>query len=552
MPRKRKRKYQVAVLDFETDPFKYGRIPEPFCVEFYTPDNVAVFWGDDCVEQLIEFLSEQEEQYLIYAHNGGKFDFHFLHKNIDNPALIIKNRIVEAKLLDHKIRDSFAILPFPLRDYDKLEFDYDKMERHCRERYKDEILEYLHYDCLKLYELVDAFVTRFGPMLTIGATAMKEIQKIHPFQKMGSKHDAAFRPFFYGGRVQCFKGGILPGPWKVYDVNSMYPSVMRNYQHPVNGSFDICQSIPDNFDKPFFAKVIGTNRNAMPSRNDNGTLIFNKKHGEFNICSHELKVALEYGLFDIHEVITCYAAQETINFKEWVDEFYNLKENCKRAGDKIGETQNKYVLNSGYGRFAINPENFEDWIIHRDFGNEEELEDEGYRQQVDYPDIELWSKKADISESQYCDVAIAASITSAARSVLLEGLQKSINPIYCDTDCIICDDFNGDIDPYRLGAWDFEKDAANIVIAGKKLYCLYNDEHIAINGPNPGKDPHFKLSSKGGTLTLNELRRIAAGETVNYENDAPTFSLKNPPTFISRNFRNTVDLGENEEYDEFV
>ena len=540
----RKKKYKIAVMDSETDPFLFGRVPEPFCMEFYNGKEMQQFWGDDCADQLLDWLEEQEEQYLIYAHNGGKFDFHFLHKAIDNPALIIKSRIVEAKLGKHKVRDSYAILPIPLRDYAKEEFNYDKMEREVREKNKDEILAYLHSDCVYLFELVSAFINRFGPKMTIGGTAIKELEKLHPFRKNGSRHDKVCRPFYYGGRVQCFEGGELTGPWKLIDVNSMYPTVMKNFKHPINGGFDIRETMPDNFNDTFFMRFYGKNRGALPSRDKDNNLVFDLKEGWFNACSHEIKVALKYDLIDIEKIDVCYVAQEQISFGAYVDKFYKEKADCKENGDKRGELFAKLLLNSAYGRTGINPENFEDWIIHRDFGNDDELEINGYKKQVDYDDLELWAKPADILESHYCDVAIAASITSAARSVLLEGLQQSIKPVYCDTDSIICADFNGKMDKLKLGAWDLELEAEKCAIAGKKMYCLFDEKHIKLNGPCADQEKRFKLSSKGGTLKLNDIIALCRGQTIEYANPAPTFSLKKAPSFVLRNFRQTVDKGE--------
>jgi hypothetical protein len=540
---RRKGKYTVAVIDFETDPFLFGRIPQPFCLEFHTKEKTMAWWGkpQEIVEAFIEFLEEENasgKHYLIYAHNGGKFDFHFLHGYIDNPALIIKNRIVEAFIRGHKIRDSFAILPFPLKAYDKIEFDYEKMEADVREQHKDEILEYLHYDCLKLYELVSAFVERFGPRLTIGGTAMKEIQKFHEYNKQGSRHDESFRPFYFGGRVQCFQAGILKGPWKLYDVNSMYPSVMRNQRHPINGTFDIMRGeMPDNFEQPFFIHFTGKNWGALPSKDEEGGLIFTKTHGDFYACSHELEIALKYKLIEIDEIHICYVAQTSISFKEFVDYFFEEKANAKASGDAITELFAKYILNSGYGRFGINPANFEDWVIHRDFGNEDELEADGYSQKVDYDEIELWSRPTEVREDQFCDVSVAASITSAARAILLEGLQNAEEPIYCDTDSIMCREFRGDIDRFRLGAWDLEKTADFAAIAGKKLYALYNKDGSKV-----------KLSSKGGTLNVDQIRAICRGEIVTYNNMAPSFSLRRAPdpvkSFVTRRFSQTAQTAQ--------
>lgn len=569
--RKRQAKRKIAVIDFETDPFKYGRVPEPFCCEFYTDNITEQFWGEDCTEQLIRFLQAQEEPYLIYAHNGGKFDFHFLLPYVENPALIIKTRIVECRLFKHTLRDSFAILPVPLRDYEKMEFEYWKMERPVREKHKAHILEYLHSDCVNLYNLVFAFIERFGPRMTIGGTAMREIRKLHSFNNSGIKHDNLFRKFYYGGRVQCFNSGILPGPWKLFDVNSMYPAAMRNKKHPINGRFDLSDKMPSNFDMPFFVSFWGTNTNALPSvteSEDGEKLVFTKTEGLFHACSHELEIALEHELVKIDRIEEVLISTDAISFEAFVDKYFAEKTECKAAKDKTGELFAKLLLNSGYGRFGINPENFADWVIHRDFGNEDELEAQGYTKAADFDCIELWSRPTEVKDDDYCDVAVAASITSAARSTLLAGLQNAIEPIYCDTDSIICRDFTGDIDKYRLGAWDLEKESEYAAIAGKKMYALYAPSDLPkFNGIGkthtsllcskcklPFSDPHkhkahkvncgVKLSSKGGQLSLPDIIAICEGSSVSFENDAPTFSLKKPPTFVRREFRKTVDNAE--------
>lgn len=528
MSRRKTKLPKIAVIDFETDPFLFNRVPEPFCVEFHSDDRTEVFWGPNCGADLCVFLKSLDEPYLIYAHNGGKFDFHFLHSELDNPALIIKSRIVQCKLYHHTLRDSFAILPMPLRDYEKLEFDYALMEEDVRERHKASILEYLHVDCLSLYALVVAFCDRFGRQMTVGGTAMRELKKVHPFENQGSANDKTFRPYYFGGRVECWRSGILPGPWKLVDRNSMYASAMAERYHPINGHYDISATIPEGFERPFFVCFTGTNRNALPSRGDEGDLRFDIEHGTFWTTNHELEVALKYNLVTIEEVHQCYVACEWVKFDKFVYEHAALKEEAKRAGDLINYLFEKFMLNSAYGRAGINPENFEDWHIHRAFGDEQELRDQGYDQKADYGDIELWAKPAKVKERQYCDVAIAASITSAARANLLEAIQLAEDPIYCDTDSIICREFHGEMDKYRLGAWDVEKVADTVAIAGRKLYAMYSGDKL------------HKLSSKGGTLSLNEIQRICQGETVTYFNKAPTFSLRNEPRFVTRRFRATT------------
>jgi hypothetical protein len=531
------KKYRIAVVDTETDPFKFGRVPKPFVIEFYTDNQYEVFWGDDCVERFMLWLEIQSDQYIIYAHNGGKFDFHFFYEWIDNPVKIINGRIVAAKLFTNQIRDSLAIIPIALKNYNKTEIDYDKMERDKRENHKQEILNYLHDDCVYLYEIVCAFIERFGLQLTVGKTAMTEIQKLHDFVIMGEYQDEIYREYYYGGRVQCFQTGILKGPWKVIDVNSMYPTAMRNYDHPVNGQFDICEKLPKDFSKPYFAHFKANSKGALPVKMPDGSLGFPHGVYEFKACSHEIRVAMECGLLDILEVYEVHIACQTIRFDTFVDKFYDEKSLAKKNGDKVGELFAKFMLNSGYGKFGQNPDNFKDWKIVRDYGNDEALSEKGFELYQDFSAFELWGKPTMIKDTSFYDVSIAASITSAARSIMLEGIQKADTPVYCDTDSLICKDFNGEIDKFALGAWDLENEVDNVAIAGKKLYALYNKKSK--------RNIPVKIVSKGGRLELSQLLDMCRGKTVVNANDAPTFSLSKPPHFITRNFKMTVDNAAN-------
>jgi hypothetical protein len=523
---------KIAVIDFETDPFKYQRVPRPFCCEFLSDELCEIFWGDDCADQLARYLEKLDEPHLIYAHNGGKFDFHFLHDYLENPVKVINARIVSARFYAHELRDSYAILPVPLRAYEKEEFDYANMEKPKRQKFKQKILDYLHSDCVSLLKLVAAFVDRFGDKLTIGSTAMAEIKKRHPFIRASVAHDETFRRFYYGGRVQCFRHGILPGPWKCYDVNSSYPKAMRDFWHPINGRFETCCRMPDNFDVPFFVQFEGTNKGALPVKCEDGSLSFEQAEGEFLACSHELEVGLRHGMVDIRKIHEVHVACETMRFTEFVDEFYAQKTAAKKAGDKITELFAKLLLNSGYGKFGQNPDHFKDWIISRDPGDEITLEENGYERLAEFPAFDLWARPSEVGERALFDVAVAASITSASRSILLEGLRNCRDPAYCDTDSIICRDFAGDISDSRLGAWKLEKTTQSLAIAGKKLYAMYDDE----------TGEPAKLASKGGMLKLPDILDICRGKEVLYQQDAPTFSVRRREVrFSERKFKMTVD-----------
>lgn len=520
MGRRKEKAVKVAVIDLETDPFKFGRLPKPFAAAFYDGYLYNEYWGANCVEALLAFISTLEEEYVIYAHNGGKFDFFYLFDSLENPVRIINGRIVEASYGIHKFRDSYAIIPLPLRAYAKEEIDYDCMEADKREKFKADILHYLAKDCEYLFDLVSAFRERFGSKLTIGSTAIAKLREFHPFGRTNQSHDERFRPFYFGGRVQAFKTGIIKGNWKIYDVNSMYPHVMRNKLHPTGGKYAVAANprlspsgkLIGFGNRPFFLRVIGENRGAFPTRTKDG-LNFDIQNGEFMIMSHELEIALKHGRFKPHKIIEAYIPHQSISFGDYVDAYIQEKIDGKKEGNKVKEIFAKLLLNSAYGKFGQNPDNYYDYMIIRDIS-------EIPRDQIDkwelyeiHGELAIWRKKTE--KKLYFDVATAASITSASRAMLLDAICTAKNVVYCDTDSIICTSFDGDIDATKLGAWKNEGEADTVAIAGKKLYAAFKNGEC------------IKSATKGVRLTPTEIVRLCQGESLKWQNQAPSFSIAN-------------------------
>src|SRR5262245_7368009 len=95
----------LAVIDLETDPFEFGATLEPFAAGVWIQgEGYFDFWGPQCVYRALAFLALIERPLIVYAHNGGKFDFFFLLQHLDNPIKIINGRIVRAKFGRHEFR----------------------------------------------------------------------------------------------------------------------------------------------------------------------------------------------------------------------------------------------------------------------------------------------------------------------------------------------------------------------------------------------------------------------------------------------------------------
>ena len=538
----------IYTADLETDPFVYGRIPKAFCSGTYDGKVFKETWGENCIQEMLDYFYKLPPG-IIYFHNGGKFDFYFFFsKLIGNPLTIINGRIIKAKLKCasgyHELRDSLAILPFALKNYKKDEIDYNKFEAGVRERHKAEILDYLKDDCVYLHELCFAFSEMFGPKLTIGGTAMMELKKIHTFECMGPITDNDLRSlYYYGGRVECFKTGIVPGEWNVYDVNSMYPFVMRDFLHPIGMPEADSTKIRST---TCFISAEGKNYGAFPQRTKEG-LRFDIEDGIFHVSIHEWNAATRNNLFIPKRIIRCVNFRDRSTFEAFVTKFYNLRKQAKDSGDYIHSLFYKYILNSAYGKFAQNPEGYFDyeitsgkaskpdpWTPHLIFDAMGES-DSGYI---------IWKKPSAIY-TRY-NVATAASITGAARSVLMEAIAKSVNPIYCDTDSIVCESLDVLSDSRTLGAWKLEANAQMACIAGKKLYALFSNtcpgckKSVECRGDCKQpfhEDGCVKQANKGVRISATEIQEICNGMAVEWFNEAPSFKLDGNHKFIHRNIR---------------
>jgi hypothetical protein len=534
-------KRTTAVLDLETDPFGlHKEVPKAFAAGFHDGSQTIMHWGPDCISQMVESLKAIPTPLLIYAHNGGFFDFHYFLKYLlmNKFMKIINCRIVEARFEHHLFRDSYAILPFALKAYDKDEIDYDKFLPERREKHKDEILRYLTKDLTALYALVTRFHQEFGDKLTIGATAMSELSRFHPITITNKNYDDAFRPkFFFGGRTQCFASGVIKGDIRILDVNSMYPYVMGASKHPIGTGHSESHRENQTMD---FIEVEGKNYGAFPKRLEDNSLDFTVEEGIFSVTGHEYWAALETRSFKPTRVIRTIQWRDRGSFDRFVEHFYDRRQIAKRDQDRVMELFCKFILNSAYGKFAQNPKNFKEYFItrrdqlpprfHWCTKNCPPPQDCPKLWCPTYETLEwtIWDKP--VSFGRYYNIATGASITGAARAHLLRGLYRTAEPLYCDTDSIICrGGVRVPISQTELGAWKVEASGASVAIAGKKLYALFDKRNQCL-----------KKAHKGALLTPQEIRAIAKGDEAETANPVPKFGLDGSVKFTHRRIRKTA------------
>lgn len=551
MTKKLEDKRRFWTLDCETDPFQHGRVPRPFLWGIYNGDQ---FFHFSDIGPLVEFIRDQNV--ILFAHNGGKFDFHFLLGEIEKhiPIKVITGRLVSANIGRTELRDSWSVLPIPLAQYQKTKVDYAIFEASERDKPHNAkiILDYLRDDCVDLYSLVEAFEGYYGRHLTQASASAAMWRKIsgRNMPKSSESFFHEFSPYYFGGRVQCFKKGYITGPVRIIDKISAYPHAMLS-PHPYEPEYVTIDS-PKNFLPTSMLTVECVSNGALPYRNEHGSITFptDREKRRYYATGHEILAGLDTGCISHLKISQAIDFNDTTDFAEFIQHFYALRRQAKADGDKAQDIFCKLLMNSLYGKFAANPDNYGNYMVC-DFDEIAAFCFEDAEQRHIDPDNEkdrarmlqfdgmlgpnaLLRSPLEPWQRNYINVATAASITGQVRAGLWRAIKAAGEVFYCDTDSIFCREPDVDFGK-DLGQWTDEGTADELYIAGKKLYVAYGD----FGKDNKGKLVTEKKACKGVNLTGEEIKKAATGHTVTARAEAPTFRLHSEPMFQVRNIKMT-------------
>lgn len=532
----------IATIDCETDPFDGETIPKPFLWGYFDGENYHEF---KTTQELIEFIYTLPKQ-IVYAHNGGKFDWHFILDYIPawEKVMIINGRLAKFKIGEVEFRDSWNILPVPLKKMQKDDFDYSKMHRDKRALYMNEIRRYLQNDCRYLYRFVKRFVDDYGLSLTLAGAAMKTWEGMRgakaPHDEGGVLYHA-FKNFYCGGRCQVFRDGVIDNKVNLYDINSAYPYAMLS-PHPINHRFNevggaSVYKCPANERGLLFVVCDAISSGAFPFRSDDGSLCFPNDGlvRRYYVTGWEFFAALETNTVTKVDIVTAYKFTGYTDFSDYVNHFYNARKEAKAAGDDAGDLICKLFMNSLYGKFGANPDNYHEYVI----AEASAIDGDGVVRgmPMDVGRNGEWTfggmlgtrylaqKPLNEEAQKFYNVATAASITGYVRAMLWRAICECKGVIYCDTDSIFCEDGSALVLGNELGQWKLEKECIGGAVAGKKLYAFH------------GTDGVDKTASKGVRLTVPELYDIARGGQIEYKPLAPTFSVHSEPRHTKRIIR---------------
>ena len=339
------------------------------------------------------------------------------------------------------------------------------------------------------------------------------------FPQLHPNVDCYLRQSYFGGitwkntkLLKELEENNVPLKGLVYDVNSLYPYVMRTkllpYGKPLyfDGGYKTLPSFIKE-DYPLYiqkirVKVFKIKKGKMPNIQIRESLQFKStEYQEDNsyLCKRTNKVRYEECVFTFTNVqlerfldtydtpmgvdyIDGYCFKGSYGlFDDYIDTFMELK----KVGTGARKSTAKLMLNSLYGKFGTNPckeerfINIENGVFSTTNKNENDTV-------VEY-----------LSNSVY--LPMASFITAYAREVLLTSANNVFDRfLYCDTDSIHILGFevpNIEVHDKNLGAWKLEGKFINAKYIGAKRYAEHlfykAEKEYKNNALNNAK--HFKL-----------------------------------------------------------
>lgn len=498
------------------------------------------------------------------------------------------NLIFQASL--RKLSKSFGIenkktfFPFGFMNSDHVNFDYSgevpQIEQFLNtitkdeyEEYKNnfpnnswnfskELIKYCENDTIALYQIIRKFyneiyssfqidITKYPTLPSIAFAIYRSNYLIYDYKipNIGGKLHYVLKHSYYGGISEAYKptGRNIHS----YDVNSLYPHSMWNFDMPVGKpqhfigdiSFLHKDQIPFGFLRVKVNAPLSVKYPALPLKYTEPSMkrtLFPVGEWEGWYFSEEIKDKLQQGY--TFEILEGYLFEKKNIFKSYIEDLYLMKASSNSDDPKYFIA--KLLMNSIYGRFGLNPDEKEVVIVS---DGESEAYISSKKNVIATP---LLSGKVMLSFDQNnlddfslnnISVPISAAIASYSRITMNKFLRKYEDLIYSiDTDGIkttaVLDP--SDVDNKKLGYMKYEytlKEAvfpAPKVYGGKleKPYKGFNDELVKIKGvKNPIKYDRLKtVLNKNNKLIINQekwLRRLD-NSTILVKNEDYTLEIR--------------------------
>lgn len=359
----------------------------------------------------------------------------------------------------------------------------------------------------------------FGTSLraTVGASSLELFRRRYMVYKhvQPDKHRLELLTrAYYGGRCEAFFVGDLPtGRYGMGDVNSMYPTVMRDLELPIP-SREYCwhtDKAKGNFDRVGATDCTVTVPESMypplPYKHPNtGKLLF--PWGKFRGWwpNNELEYAIAQGctVNRVHESI--WFSARCRPFEGFVNDLYALK---LQGGWKALVA--KHLLNNCYGKFGQSrpPAQLIPGAKYLEYRIKNKVDSEVCTENRDKEGniISVLIRPEGYEFPVHANVIWSAYITAAAR-IRLHSLLVQHNGYYCDTDSVL----TSDTLPVssELGVLALQTSCTGGTLAGPKAYALFDGgEVLKLKVKGIPNRPGWVQANDGRIYDTTDLQAMA-------------------------------------------
>lgn len=400
------------------------------------------------------------------------------------------------------IYDSLKILNFSVekiaKDFNlpikKLEIDY-KAKREVNHILTDDEVAYIKNDVEIMARALDILFKMDLTKMTIASNAIGFYKKLNKnfklyFPELDYSIDENIRRSYKGGftylnpiykEVEMGKGIVL-------DVNSLYPSVMKNEKLPIGEPLYFSDKYENDKLYNLYVQVISCSfklkPNMIPTIQIKGNLSFipneyleSSKGDIVTLTLTNVDLELFFKHYDVYD-LTFHGGYKFKSikglFNNYIDYWSEEKIKAKKEGNGARYLTSKLMLNSLYGKFGANP----NVRTKRPYLDEDKV-------------LRFTFNEREIGNTVY--IPVASFITSYARRKTIETSQairdytmnkyKKDYYIYSDTDSIHMLELPEeelkkfiDIDDYKLGAWKLESKFIKGKFIRQKCYIEMDDE----------------------------------------------------------------------------
>ncbi len=463
----------------------------------------------DLLESLVNKHSHSAN--FVYVHNLD-FDFLFLLAPFMNlpeiyriNPIIVGSRLIKVSVMKRteykdkvyyrtlvEFRNTFCLISKSLRKigqelgFEKFENEFETIDEGL---ITEKDIEYCKRDNLVVIKLLENWVKTMNSIglnkpieeitLTSASTAFKLFKELNSEERMNSEGkiekfckyilDSAemnkeFRPFYFGGRTEVFDFNMAESV-DYFDINSLYPSVMIDLNVPIPPYYPF-EGFKEDINTFAFEIEIDESNQEIPLFPERmvGKVCFTARTKSVFAFAEEIEYLKSIN--QSFKIVKTWTTKSGFDkpFK-YIADLYSLRKQKESEGQKGMAGAIKIIMNSTYGRFALQTE--------REMIKTEKFVKKHADEYTDiYQDIGIIKNTEEIPAE--LNVLIACKITALARLTITKQarnvIAKGLKVYYMDTDSLVVS--KGSIPESKaLGGFKVEESFEWFQAISAKDYC---------------------------------------------------------------------------------